>query len=178
MRIGVGCLAVLLAVPLPALLAGCVATAAVVTTVIVVRMLTPYGYKLTIKAEQPPRELYNGLVALLKRSHPDIKVLKEHQPDRAFDASWTGANGAGEWVSLVVQPLPDETSELVIALGFEKKQRAEYKQWATERVGQMMDELGVEWKIAQAIPPESEPTSLAAAMRAHREPWSDASPRP
>lgn len=177
LRVGVGCLAVLVAVPLPAFLVGCVATAAVVTTVVVVRMLTPYGYKLTIKAEQPPRELYNGLVALLKRSHPDIKVLKEHQPDRAFDASWTGPNGVEEWVSLVVQPLPDETSELVIALGFGKKQRAEYKQWATERVGEMMAELGVEWKVADATPTGAAPTPLAAATHADRKPWSDASPR-
>jgi hypothetical protein len=141
-------LAGLTAIAAQAILTGCVATAAVVTTVVVVRMLTPYGYKLTIKAEQEPRELYNGLVGLLKQKHPDLKVLAENQPDRAFDAEWTAENGVEEWVSLVVQPLPDETSELVIAIGFGKKQRAEYKEWATERDGQMLDELDVEWKIA------------------------------
>lgn len=133
---------------MPLALSGCVAAAAVVTTVVVVRMLTPYGYKLTVKAEEEPRELYNGLVALLKRSHPNMKILVENQTERGFDAKWTRTDGVEEWVSLVVQPLPDETSELVIALGFGKKQKASYKEWATQRVGEMMRELGVEWKIA------------------------------
>lgn len=149
-------------------LSGCVATAAVVTTVVVVRMLTPYGYKLTVKAEEEPRELYNGLVALLKRSHPNIRILVENQPERAFDAKWTRTDGVEEWVSLVVQPLPDETSELVIALGFGKKQKATYKEWATERVGEMMSELAVEWKIAAGVMPSDD-----AGTRLARASWDD-----
>jgi hypothetical protein len=165
-RIGTACVLGISALSVAVGLSGCVATAAVVTTVVVVRMLTPYGYKLTVKAEEEPRELYNGLVALLKRSHPNIKVLTENQPERAFDAKWTREDGVEEWVSLVVQPLPDETSELVIALGFGKKQKAAYKEWATERVGEMMSELGVEWKIAAGVMPrEDHATRLARATR-------------
>ncbi len=160
--IGAGLVVLLSAGSLPGGLAGCVATA-VVATVVVVRMLTPYGYKLTIKAEQDPRTLYNGLVSLLKRSHADIKILVENQPERAFDATWTAENGDEEWVSLVVQPLPDETSELIIAIGFSKKQKAEYKEWATERVGEMMAELNVEWKVAAASDSEGTPFRFADA---------------
>lgn len=162
-RVLAGCSLTIGALVAPALLSGCVATA-VVATVVVVRMLTPYGYKLTIKAEEQPRELYNGLVGLLKRSHPDIKILVENQPERAFDAQWKTEEGVEEWVSLVVQPLPDETSELVIAVGFGKKQKAEYKEWATERVGQMLDELGVAWKIAAAPLPDAGFLRLAGAI--------------
>lgn len=130
-------------------------------------MLTPYGYKLTIKAEEEPRALYNGLVGLLKQ-YPNIQILVENQPERAFDAQWTTADGVEEWVSLVVQPLPDETSQLVIAIGFGKKQKAKYKEWATERVGQMLDELGVEWKVAAATMDSDD-----APMRLARAPWDD-----
>lgn len=167
-RIGATCVLGIAALGVSVGLSGCVATAAVVTTVVVVRMLTPYGYKLTVKAEKEPRELYNELVGLLKRSHPNIRILVENQPERAFDAKWTRDDGVEEWVSLVVQPLPDETSELVIALGFGKKQKAEYKAWATDRVGEMMSELGVEWKIAAGVMSrERDATRLAWA------PWND-----
>ena len=130
-------------------LTGCLATAAVVTTVIVVRMLTPYGSKLTIKAEEEPRVLYNKLVAHFK-SYNGIKILTEDQEQRGFEAEWTGDEGLREWVSLVVQVLPDETSELVIAIGHEKEHKKDYETWAEERVGRIMQAIGVEWKIATA----------------------------
>lgn len=128
-------------------LSGCVATAAVVTTIIVVRMLTPYGSKLTIKAEEEPRVLYNKLVAHFK-GYKGIRILTEDQEQRAFEAEWTGEEGLEEWVSLVVQVLPDESSELVIAIGHKKQHKKDYETWAEARVGRIMEAIGVEWKIA------------------------------
>jgi hypothetical protein len=135
---------------------GCAATA-VVATVMVVRMLTPHGYKLTIKAEERPRDLYNGLVQALKAAHPDMRIAEENQPERYFEASWRaeaapGSEATTEWVSFVVQPLPDETSELVIAMGYGTNRRADYRQWALNRIDSLMGDLGVEWKVASVVP--------------------------
>lgn len=151
--------------PVTLVLSGCLATAAVVTTIIVVRMLTPYGSKLTVKAEEAPRVLYNKLVAHFK-GYSGIKILTEDQEQRGFEAEWIGEEGHEEWVSLVVQVLPDETSELVIAIGYEKEQKKDYETWAKERVGKIMDAIGVEWKIASARP--DEPTRLASLVGLHR----------
>lgn len=148
----------LLGVAIAPVLSGCLATAAVVTTIIVVRMLTPYGSKLTIKAEEEPRVLYNKLVAHFK-GYDGIKILTEDQSQRAFEAEWTGEEGLEEWVSLVVQVLPDETSELVIAIGHKKQHKKDYETWAETRVGTIMRAIGVEWKIAAT---DAAPNHLAS----------------
>lgn len=140
---------------MPVLVAGgCAATAAVVATVVVVKMLTPHGYKLTIKAEERPRDLYNGLVRAMKRDHPDIRIAEENQPERYFEARWMGPEAerkaVEEWVSFVVQPLPDETSELVIAMGFGENRHADYRKWALEQIDALMAGLDVEWTVAAA----------------------------
>lgn len=132
---------------------GCVATTAVVATVVLVRMLTPHGYKLTIKAEQRPRELYNDLVALLRARHPELRVIQQDAAQRFFEAEWMAAPEPGvaattEWVSMAVQTLPDESSELVIAMGNGRSRTADYREWTLARIDAMMEELGVAWRIA------------------------------
>jgi hypothetical protein len=129
---------------------GCVAAAAVVTTAYAVEMISESGYTLTVKAEAPPRELYNKLVATLKARNPNIEVLEENQAERKFRAKATDSEGTRKWVSFVVGPLPDETSQLLIAAGYDGKEGRKIRDWMLEQIDEVFDEMGIEWKIAAA----------------------------
>lgn len=132
--------------------AGCVATAAVVTTAYAVEMISESGYTLTVKAEAPPRELYNKLVATLKARNPNIDIIEENQAERRFRAKATDSDGTRKWVSFVIGPLPDETSQLLIAAGYDGKEGRKIRDWMLEQIDQVFDEMGIEWKIAAAGP--------------------------
>lgn len=131
-------------------LSGCVATAAVVTTAYAVELINEQGYTLTIKAEAQPRDLYNRLVATLKARNPDLAVIEENQAERRFRARARDADGTEKWVSFVVGPLPDETSQLLIAAGYGNREGRKIREWMIEQIDEVFQEMGIEWKIAGA----------------------------
>lgn len=131
-------------------LPGCVAAAAVVTTAVAVELVTEQGYTLTIKAEAPARDLYEKLVAVLKSRNPDLEVVKENLAKREFSARVRDLDGGRKWVSFVVSPLPDESSQLLVAAGYDGKEGRKIRDWMLQRIDEVFAELDIEWRIASA----------------------------
>jgi hypothetical protein len=113
-------------------------------------MVSEMGYTLTVKAEAPPRELYDKLVATLKARNPNIEILEENQAERKFRAKATDDEGTRKWVSFVVGPLPDETSQLLIAAGYDGKEGRRIRDWMLEQLDQVFKEMNIQWKVAAA----------------------------
>lgn len=143
-------------------LTACIPTA-IVTTVLVVEMLTPYGYTLTIKAEDKPRKVFDQLVESIKRIEPDVRVIRYDQPERIFQAKWENQEGLEEWVSLRAGPLPDETSQVLIAAGYGDHEGPKFREWVLAKVDAWFEPTGIEWQVASASRLVTRGDALASA---------------
>jgi hypothetical protein len=143
-------------------LTACIPTA-IVTTVLVVEMLTPYGYTLTLKAEDKPRKVFDELVDSIQRIEPEVRVVTYNQSERIFQAKWNNQEGVEEWVSLRVAPLPDETSQVLIAAGYGHREGPKFREWVLAKVDVWFEPTGIEWKVASTSLVGLKGDALAAA---------------
>lgn len=73
-----------------------------------------------------------------------------HESLSRNQATWENDEGVEEWVSLEIEALPDESSQMIIAAGYGKKKREDFREWVLERLDVWMAELDVEWRVAAA----------------------------